>query len=220
MRQRLEARGHGLSGELTLEGGEVLAGGVRIGAVVEFLDDPIEQTRVYRHRRTAGLDRDGQADFHVTLAFAAYRAVVEVDAELGLARVVQLTDAHDVRRVINPQGVDGQIHGGAAMGLGWALMEHIQLKDGLILNPTLADYLIPTVLDVPPIVSTIVEVPEPGVPYGAKGIGELPDGRGSGSHRQCAAQRDGPGTQSHSCETRRPDRAAPAGTIWRSSTLA
>jgi xanthine dehydrogenase D subunit len=174
VRRRLEARRRVGPETFTLEDGQVLAGGTPVGAIEEFLDEPIEQARVYRHRRTTSFDVRGQADFHVTLAFAAYRAVVEVDEDLGLVRVVQLAAAHDVGCAINPRGVEGQIEGGAAMGLGWALLEEIQLKDGQILNPSLTDYLIPTILDVPPVASAIVEVPEPGVPYGAKGIGELP----------------------------------------------
>jgi CO/xanthine dehydrogenase Mo-binding subunit len=82
-------------------------------------------------------------------------------------RVVQ-----DVGRAINPQGVEGQIEGGTAMGLGLAVMEEIQLRDGTIANASFTDYLIPTILDVPPVVSEIVEEPEPGSPYGVKGVGE------------------------------------------------
>ena len=105
-------------------------------------------------------------------AFAAERAVVEVDAELGLVRVVQIAAAQDVGRAINPQGVHGQIEGGTAQGLGLALMEELQLKDGRIMNPSFTDYLLPTILDMPPVVAEIVEDPEPGVPYGMKGAGE------------------------------------------------
>src|SRR5207247_7559909 len=80
--------------------------------------------------------------------------------------------AQDVGRAINPQGVTGQIEGGTAQGLGLALMEEIQLKDGRIRNPSFTDYLIPTILDMPPVISVLVEEPEPGVPFGAKGAGE------------------------------------------------
>jgi CO/xanthine dehydrogenase Mo-binding subunit len=104
-------------------------------------------------------------------AFAAQRAVVEVDEELGLVRVVQIATAQDVGRAIHPQNVYGQIEGGTAQGLGLALMEEIQLKDGLIRNASFTDYLIPTILDMPPVVAALVEEPEPGVPFGAKGVG-------------------------------------------------
>jgi CO/xanthine dehydrogenase Mo-binding subunit len=136
------------------------------------IDQPITATRTYHHRATQQLDDNGQGDVHVSFAFAAERAVVEVDTDLGLVRVVQIAAAQDVGRAINPQGVHGQIEGGTAQGLGLALMEEIQLKDGVVRNASFTDYLIPTILDMPPVVSELVEEPEPGVPFGAKGVGE------------------------------------------------
>jgi CO/xanthine dehydrogenase Mo-binding subunit len=133
---------------------------------------PVEATRVFHHRPTGKLDADGQGDPHVTFAFGAARAVVEVDQDLGLVRVLQLAVAQDVGRALNPQSVLGQIEGGAAQGLGLALMEEVALVDGLVKNASFTDYLIPTILDMPPVVSEIVEEPEPGLPYGAKGVGE------------------------------------------------
>jgi CO/xanthine dehydrogenase Mo-binding subunit len=133
---------------------------------------PVEATKVFHHRRTGKLDANGQGDPHVTFAFGAARAVVEVDSELGLVRVVQLAVAQEVGRAINPQSVLGQIEGGSAQGLGLALMEEVALVEGLVKNASFTDYLIPTILDMPPVVSEIVEEPEPGLPYGAKGVGE------------------------------------------------
>jgi CO/xanthine dehydrogenase Mo-binding subunit len=137
-----------------------------------YLRPAIEATRVFRHRRTGKLDANGQGDPHVSFAFGAARAVVEVDTELGLVRVVQLAVSQDVGRALNPQSVRGQIEGGSAQGLGLALMEEIELKDGKIRNASFTDYLLPTILDMPPVVSDLVEEPEPGLPYGAKGVGE------------------------------------------------
>jgi len=137
-----------------------------------LLDEPIEATRVYRHRRTQPMDRQGQGDVHVAFTFAAERAVVEVDEELGLVRVVQVAAAQDCGTVINPQAVEGQIEGGTAQGLGLALMEEIQLAEGKVRNASFTDYLIPTILDMPPVLSELYEEPEPGLPYGAKGVGE------------------------------------------------
>jgi CO/xanthine dehydrogenase Mo-binding subunit len=102
------------------------------------------------------------------------RVVAEVDVELGLTRVVWIGTAQDVGRAINPQAVEGQIEGGTAQGLGLALMEEIQKRDGLITNASFTDYLIPTALDMPPVVSELVEEPEPDAPYGVKGVGEPP----------------------------------------------
>ncbi|HEU6444341.1 MAG TPA: molybdopterin cofactor-binding domain-containing protein [Gaiellaceae bacterium] len=136
--------------------------------------EPVTRTATAHHRPTTGFDADGQGDIHVTLSFVAERAVVDVDDELGLARVVQIAVVQDAGRVVNPQAAKGQIEGGVAIGLGLALMEELQLEDGRMRNASFTDYLIPTVLDVPPVISAFVEEPEPGAPYGAKGIGEHP----------------------------------------------
>ena len=139
---------------------------------LENLRRPVEATRVFHHRPTRKLDANGQGDPHVTFAFGAARAVVEVDQDLGLVRVVQLAVAQDVGRAINPQSVLGQIEGGSAQGLGLALMEEVALVDGQVKNASFTDYLIPTILDMPAVISELVEEPEPGLPYGAKGVGE------------------------------------------------
>ena len=102
------------------------------------------------------------------------KVVAEVDVELGLTRLVWIGTAQDVGKALNPQAVQGQIEGGTAQGIGLALMEEIQTRDGLITNASFTDYLIPTALDVPPIVSELVEDPEPDSPYGLKGVGEPP----------------------------------------------
>ncbi|MGZ8637094.1 MAG: molybdopterin cofactor-binding domain-containing protein, partial [Actinomycetota bacterium] len=81
--------------------------------------------------------------------------------------------ALDVGKAINPQGVEGQSEGGSAQGLGLAVMEEILMRDGLIANASFTDYLIPTMLDMPSVVTAVIEDPEPDVPYGAKGVGEI-----------------------------------------------
>jgi CO/xanthine dehydrogenase Mo-binding subunit len=141
--------------------------------------EEIDVERIYRHPRTYPLDPEtGQVvrgdRAHVAFACAAMRAVVEVDVELGLTRVVWIGTAQDVGKALNPQAVYGQIEGGTAQGLGLALMEEIQTNDGLITNASFTDYLIPTTLDMPPLVAELVEEPEPDAPYGAKGVGEPP----------------------------------------------
>jgi CO/xanthine dehydrogenase Mo-binding subunit len=138
----------------------------------------VDVERVYRHPRTSPLDPEsGQTTgerAHVAYACAAMRVVAEVDVDLGLTRVVWIGTAQDVGRAVNPQAVTGQIEGGTAQGLGLALMEEIQTRDGLITNASFTDYLIPTTLDMPPVESELVEEPEPDAPYGAKGVGEPP----------------------------------------------
>jgi xanthine dehydrogenase D subunit len=138
-------------------------------------EEVIEETREFRPRHTARLDPDtGQADAHMQFAFAAHRAVVDVDTELGLVKVVELATAQDVGKAINPQAVEGQLEGGAAQGLGLAVMEEIQVKDGVIRNPSFTDYLLPTTLDMPPLRIDILELGDPNSPYGLKGVGEPP----------------------------------------------
>ena len=140
--------------------------------------DEVDVERVYRHPRTEPLDREtGQVTAeraHVAFACAAMRVVVEADVELGLTRVVWIGTAQDVGRAVNPRAVEGQIEGGTAQGLGLALMEELQTREGRIANASFTDYLIPTALDMPSVVSELVEEPEPDAPYGAKGVGEPP----------------------------------------------
>jgi CO/xanthine dehydrogenase Mo-binding subunit len=138
----------------------------------------VDVERIYRHPRTSPLDPEtGQTTgdrSHVAFAACAMRVVAEVDLELGLTRVVWIGAAQDVGKAVNPQAVEGQIEGGTAQGLGLALMEEIQTRDGLITNASFTDYLIPTTLDMPPVESVLVEDPDPDLPYGAKGVGEPP----------------------------------------------
>ena len=117
---------------------------------------------------TSPADANGQGVPYATYAFAAQVALVEVDLELGTARVLEIHAAHDVGRAINPTQVEGQIQGGALQGLGLALME--EYLPGRTEN--LHDYLIPTIGDAPRMECILVEDPEPLGPYGAKGVGE------------------------------------------------
>ena len=117
---------------------------------------------------TIALDADGQGVPYATYGFAAQIAEVEVDMELGTVKVLHVHAAHDVGRAVNPTQVEGQIHGGIAQGIGMALME--EYISGRTDN--LHDYLIPTIGDVPPITTYLIEDPEPLAPYGAKGVGE------------------------------------------------
>ena len=117
---------------------------------------------------TAPLDADGQGAPYAVYGYGAQIAEVEVDMRLGTVRVVRITAAHDLGRVINPLLAEGQIQGGIAQGLGMALME--EYIPGRTEN--LHDYLIPTTGDMPEIVPILIEVPDPEGPAGAKGLGE------------------------------------------------
>lgn len=133
-----------------------------------------DETVEYRHPPTTEIDEHGQGNPHTAFAFVAHRAVVDVDPELGLVKVVQIATAQDVGRALNPLSVIGQIEGGIAQGLGLAVMEEIIQIDGVIRNGNFTDYLLPTFLDMPPVLATMVEQPDPLAPLGAKGVGEPP----------------------------------------------
>ena len=147
-----------------------------LGSLADLLGgEAVEETVQWRHRPTYPLDPEtGQGFAHVQYAFAAHRAVVDVDTDLGLVKVVELACTQDVGKAMNPQAVVGQIQGGSAQGMGLAIMEEIQVRDGLIRNPSFTDYLIPTILDMPPMPIEVLEYADPHAPYGLRGAGEAP----------------------------------------------
>jgi CO/xanthine dehydrogenase Mo-binding subunit len=113
-----------------------------------------------------------QGDAYAAYTFACQAAEVEVDTETGEVEVLRIVAAHDVGQAINPLAIEGQIEGGVAMGIGYALMESVIMDRGKPRTPTLAEYSLPTTKDVPLIRSIIVEEKEPSGPFGAKGVGE------------------------------------------------
>ena len=117
---------------------------------------------------TKPLDANGQGHPYAQFGYAAHLAVVEVDTALGTVKPIKFVAAHDVGQAINPMLVEGQVHGGIAQGLGMALME--EYIPGRTEN--LHDYLIPTIGDIPPIETIIIEEEDAHGPYGAKGLGE------------------------------------------------
>ena len=165
----------GEEGSLVLDEDGVLSDGRVIMSLVDLVgDDEFEETLEYHHKETHPMDEKGQGDAHLQFAFAAHRAVVEVDTELGLVRVVEIATAQDVGKIMNPQALEGQIEGGIAQGLGLALLEEIQIKDGKVQNASFTDYLLPTILDMPSVKMEILELSDPEAPYGLKGVGEPP----------------------------------------------
>lgn len=108
-------------------------------------------------------------------AFAHHIVDVEVDPDTGKVAILRYTAVQDVGKAVHPTYVEGQIQGGAAQGIGWALNEeYVYTKDGAVANPTFLDYRMPTSLDLPMIDTVLVEVPNPGHPYGVRGVGEVP----------------------------------------------
>ncbi|MER9053617.1 molybdopterin cofactor-binding domain-containing protein [Mesorhizobium sp. M0213] len=117
---------------------------------------------------TQPLDAKGQGKPYAVYGYGAQIAELEVDLKLGTVKLIKITAAHDVGKAINPLLAEGQIEGGIAQGIGMALME--EYIPGRTEN--LHDYLIPTIGDVPPIETVLIEVPDPEGPFGAKGLGE------------------------------------------------
>jgi xanthine dehydrogenase D subunit len=165
--------------ELLLEDGQVVTdAGEPLADIAAVLEDEVVDLELeFRHRPTQPFDlRTGQGDGHVQYSFAAHRAVVEVDTELGLVKVVELACAQDVGKAVNPLAVTGQIQGGTTQGLGMAVMEEITVDPvtARVRNPSFTDYLIPTILDTPAIPVDILELADHHAPYGLRGVGEAP----------------------------------------------
>jgi CO/xanthine dehydrogenase Mo-binding subunit len=134
----------------------------------------MEEEATYRHRPTEEMDPDtGRGDVHTGFAFVAHRAVVDVDLELGIARVAQLACAQDVGRAVNPLALEGQLEGGAMQGLGLALMEEMTVDGGVVTSRSLGEYRIPTIVDAPDTPSVVLELGNPDAPYGVTGVGEM-----------------------------------------------
>ena len=162
--------------ELTLRDGQVVSdSGLSRDLADISAERDFRHEIEYHHAPTTEVDADGQGEPHVSFAFAAHRAVVDVDGDLGLLRTVEVATTQDVGRILNPQQAVGQIEGGIAQGVGLAVMEEIVLDGGRVRNASFTDYLIPTALDMCDVrIARLVEQPEPGAPFGAKGIGEPP----------------------------------------------
>jgi CO/xanthine dehydrogenase Mo-binding subunit len=168
---------HGVAiDQLAIDGSDVVdaLGTFRISVAEASRGLFLDATFEHHHEPTEDLDEMGQGNCHTAFAFAAHRAVVDVDPELGLVKVVQVATVQDVGRALNPLSVLGQIEGGIAQGVGLAVMEEIIQIDGQVRNASFTDYLLPTFLDMPDVLVALVEEPEPLSPLGAKGVGEPP----------------------------------------------
>lgn len=167
--------------DVTLREGEFVAAG---GRRLSFA----EVAREAEHRR-AGLpvtgqgvclvpgvvyaDERGYGNLSTTYAFAAHVAEVEVDVRTGQVRVTEVTAAHDLGRAVNPLLAEGQVEGGVAQGIGYALHERLVFGEkGEVLNPNFLDYKILTAADAPRVRTIFVETKDPFGPFGAKGLGE------------------------------------------------
>jgi CO/xanthine dehydrogenase Mo-binding subunit len=164
------------------EGGAVDSAGRRVplaAVMKECARLAVPRSHLGLYQAPAGdpidLERGGGRVFP-DYTFGAHAVEVEVDTETGGVAVVRHVACHDVGRAINPQSVEGQIQGGAVMGLGYGLMEDVVVDRGVNLSTSLATYLIPTALDVPDVEPLVLQSGEGKGPFGARGIGEPPIG--------------------------------------------
>jgi CO/xanthine dehydrogenase Mo-binding subunit len=168
--------------ELSYADGEVVLAGEKRIPVSEFTHRAEEEGVTIRAEATVSFPYPEETTPkhlpigmpHVMMCFGGQMARVEVDPELGLVEVTDLVAVHDVGRVINRTGVEGQIEGGVAQGIGYALMEDVQFKGEQGWVDGFVEYLLPTSEDMPGEIKTILlEIPEPSGPFGAKGVAEI-----------------------------------------------
>ena len=151
---------------------------IQLGKLIRSLHfrdkSEIVMTTEYYEPPSVMQDSEFKGDVSATYAFGTQVAELEVDTETGVIRVLHVTAAHDVGRVINRMGIEGQIEGGVVMGLGYATTEHLVVKNGKVMNPSFRDYKLITAPEIPEIDMTFIETLDPEGPFGAKGIGEAP----------------------------------------------
>jgi xanthine dehydrogenase molybdenum-binding subunit len=119
-------------------------------------------------------DESFKGDVSASYAFGTQVVEIEVDTATGVIRVLRVTAAHDVGRVVNALGAEGQVEGGVVMGMGYATSEHLIIEDGMVTNPGFRDYKLITAPEIPRIEAHFIETQDPEGPVGAKGIGEAP----------------------------------------------
>ncbi|MBN2489900.1 MAG: molybdopterin-dependent oxidoreductase [Planctomycetes bacterium] len=156
------------SGEARLEIGKLIrslhfAGKHEVVMTTEYYEPP-----------SVMQDREFKGNVSATYAFGTQAIELEVDTETGVVRIQKVTAAHDVGRVINRLGIEGQIEGGVVMGIGYATTEDLMVSEGRVLNPCFRDYKLVTAPEVPEIDTTFLETLDPHGPAGAKGVGEAP----------------------------------------------
>lgn len=137
-----------------------------------FTTPPLHQTGWWHTPKLDYNAETGQGEAYFTYSYATHIAEVRVDKFTGLVKVEKVWAAHDVGKAINPAGIEAQVEGGVAQGIGYALTENFKMHDGIVLTDNLSTYLLPTALDISKVETIIVENPEPLGPWGAKGIGE------------------------------------------------
>ena len=169
--------GSASASRLTFMSGKAIQGAAEI-ALRKWKDEerPALGEFMYHPPATTPFDPEtGRAQPNFAYGYVAQAVEVEVDIETGQVQLLEVVCANDVGKVINPQQLQGQIEGAIVQAQGYALMEYLVSDEGKIRNPFLSTYLIPTSLDVPPrIKSVILEYPDPIGPWGLRGMAEMP----------------------------------------------
>ena len=169
--------GSASASRLTFMAGNAIRGAAAAACAAWAREErPAKATFQYRPPKTTPYDPlTGKSDPNFAYGYVAQAVEVEVDIETGFVRVVRIVSANDVGKAVNPQQVQGQIEGAVIQALGYTVMEHLVSVDGRIRNPYLSTYLIPTVLDIPiEVKSVVLEYADPIGPFGARGMAEMP----------------------------------------------
>ncbi|PKO21637.1 MAG: aldehyde oxidase [Chloroflexi bacterium HGW-Chloroflexi-1] len=173
----MQNAGSASASRLTYMGGNAVRGAAAQALVAWRNEDrPAVGDFKYLAPKTTTIDHEtGQGRPNFAYGYVAQAVRVAVDIETGQVRIEQFISADDVGQAVNPQQVVGQIEGGVVQAVGYALLEDFRTDQGKVLTDKLSTYLIPTVLDIPEqLASIIVDVPDPNGPYGARGMGEMP----------------------------------------------
>jgi CO/xanthine dehydrogenase Mo-binding subunit len=169
--------GSASASRMTFMSGNAIRGAAKQALVKWKAEErPAISEYTYLAPKTSPFDKEtGYSMPNLSYAYAAQAVEVEVDLETGFIKILRVVSADDVGQAINPNLVQGQIEGAVVQAEGYTLTENFITKNGHILTDQLSTYLIPTVLDIPDTVeSVILEVAEPNGPFGARGLGELP----------------------------------------------
>lgn len=156
------------SGEWVMDLGKLIRG-LHFGQKNDLL-----MTSFYYEPPSVMQDRAFKGDVSASYAFGTQVVELEVDIETGVIKIIKVTAAHDVGKVINQLAIEGQIEGGVVMGIGYAISEHLQVKEGRVQNPRFTDYKLMTAPEIPEIDMAFIETNDPEGPFGAKGVGEAP----------------------------------------------
>ncbi|MHC4968336.1 MAG: xanthine dehydrogenase family protein molybdopterin-binding subunit [Planctomycetota bacterium] len=156
------------------DGEALLDLGKLIRALHFSVKNDIVMTTEYYEPPSVMQDKEFKGDVSASYAFGTQVVELEVDTATGVVKLLEVTAAHDIGRVVNALGAEGQVEGGVVMGMGYAISENLVVEEGLVRNPSFCDYKLITAPEIPRINAHFIETQDPEGPVGAKGIGEAP----------------------------------------------